>query len=107
MCGIAGFLGLKGDPARLDRVAAEMLAEVRHRGPDDTGQWHDAAHGLALGMRRLSIVDLAGGHQPCWNETQTVGVVFNGEIYNHAELRAGLAARGHRFASRADTEVLV
>ncbi|MEY4939534.1 MAG: hypothetical protein RIQ93_1269 [Verrucomicrobiota bacterium] len=75
--------------------------------PTEAGQWLDPAIGLGLGMRRLSIVDVADGHQPRWNEDQTVGVVFNGEIYNYAELRVELAARGHVFATRSDTEVLV
>jgi len=86
-----------------------MTAAMRHRGPDDEGYLiGDArAPGLALGMRRLSIIDLPGGHQPIWNEARDVAAIFNGEIYNHRELRERLAMLGHRFATKADTEVLV
>ena len=76
-----------------------------HRGPDDEGQY--CGDGIALGMRRLSIIDLDGGHQPIANEDKTVWVVCNGEIYNFKELRAELEARGHLFRCRSDTEVLV
>jgi asparagine synthase (glutamine-hydrolysing) len=86
-----------------------MTAAMRHRGPDDEGYlFGDArAPGLALGMRRLSIVDLPGGHQPIWNEKHDVAVIFNGELYNYRELRERLAMLGHHFATKADTEVLV
>jgi asparagine synthase (glutamine-hydrolysing) len=100
MCGIAGVYGREDT-----RVLAEMLESIRHRGPDDEGIFH--VPGLAIGMRRLSIIDLAGGHQPIHNEDETVWVVFNGEIYNHLELRSELEARRHRFYTRTDTEVLV
>jgi asparagine synthase (glutamine-hydrolysing) len=82
-----------------------MVRSLHHRGPDEEG--HLTRDGVALGNARLSIIDVADGHQPVHNEDGTVHVVFNGEIYNHATLRADLAQRGHRFASRADTEVLV
>jgi asparagine synthase (glutamine-hydrolysing) len=105
MCGIAGFfdpsISAKDAPASLQR----MLDLIVHRGPDGAGT-HVAA-GLALGMRRLSIIDLEGGSQPIWNEDETVGVVFNGEIYNYVELRRELAAGGHDFRTQTDTEVLV
>lgn len=91
----------------LEKVLTGMLEPIRHRGPDDAGFWCDPLHGLGLGMRRLSVVDLAGGHQPMWNEDGSIGVVFNGEIYNHDDLRRELLERGHSFASRSDTEVLV
>jgi asparagine synthase (glutamine-hydrolysing) len=82
-----------------------MLPALAHRGPDDSGVWN---HGpIALGHTRLSVIDLESGHQPMFNEDGSVAVVFNGEIYNFAELRADLEARGHRFATRSDTEVLV
>jgi asparagine synthase (glutamine-hydrolysing) len=85
-----------------------MTAAMAHRGPDDEGFLCDArAPGLALGMRRLSIIDLAGGHQPVWNENRSVGVILNGEIYNYRELRDRLTRLGHRFGSSSDTEVLV
>lgn len=84
-----------------------MLKLIMHRGPDGAGIYLAPAYGLALGMRRLSIIDLEGGTQPMWNEDETIGVVFNGEIYNHVELRRDLAERGHRFRTHSDTEVLV
>jgi len=86
-----------------------MTAAMRHRGPDDEGflAGHPRAPGLALGMRRLSIIDLAGGHQPIWNETKDVAVVFNGELYNYRDLRERLSLCGHRFTTQSDTEILV
>jgi asparagine synthase (glutamine-hydrolysing) len=86
-----------------------MAAAMQHRGPDEDGfLFGDArAPGLALGMRRLSIIDLPGGHQPIWNETRDVAVVFNGELYNYRDLRERLALCGHRFATKSDTEILV
>jgi len=82
-----------------------MCDQIRHRGPDDEGFYVDRH--CALGMRRLSIIDLAGGHQPISNEDGSVWVVFNGEIYNYRELRGDLIARGHRFVTNSDTETLV
>lgn len=82
-----------------------MLDLIAHRGPDGAGT--HVARGLGLGMRRLSIIDLEGGWQPIWNEDQSVGVVFNGEIYNYIELRQELVAAGHVFKTQTDTEVLV
>jgi asparagine synthase (glutamine-hydrolysing) len=82
-----------------------MLAAIVHRGPDDEGIL--AKPGALLGMRRLSIIDLAGGHQPVYNEDGAVGVVFNGEIYNFLQLKQSLETRGHRFRTRSDTEVIV
>ena len=86
-----------------------MTAALRHRGPDEEGfLTRDVrAPGLALGMRRLSIIDLAGGHQPVWNESKDVAVIFNGELYNYRDLRERLALCGHRFATQSDTEILV
>ena len=103
MCGIAGFVLREGVPE--PAVARAMCDQIRHRGPDDEGFYLDAQ--CALGMRRLSIIDLQTGHQPIASEDGAVWVVFNGEIYNYRELRRELAARGHRFATAADTEVLV
>jgi len=105
MCGIAGFVGFQipGDEAR-KRVHA-MCDAIAHRGPDADG-FH-VAEGVALGMRRLSIIDVNGGQQPISNEDGTVTVVFNGEIYNHHGLRRQLEASGHRFRTHSDTEVLV
>ncbi|MGE0821952.1 MAG: asparagine synthase (glutamine-hydrolyzing) [Candidatus Binatia bacterium] len=102
MCGIAGWLG---STPRGDDYAVRMLELLRHRGPDGQGVqlWPDAA----LIHARLSIIDLSSaGTQPMKNETGTVWVVFNGEIYNHRELRRSLVARGHRFTGRSDTEIL-
>lgn len=105
MCGIVGFA--YRDPAAPADVAdvERMVRTLVHRGPDEEGTV--ACTGAALGMRRLSIVDLAGGQQPFWNEDGTVVVVGNGEIYNFAEVRARLEDRGHRFRSRSDIEVAV
>ncbi|HEU0316674.1 MAG TPA: hypothetical protein VFR49_05050, partial [Solirubrobacteraceae bacterium] len=102
MCGIAGLLtpGVAVDPAVLGAAVAAMV----HRGPDGSGIWVD--RDVGLGMRRLAIVDVAGGEQPLASEDGRIRVVFNGEIYNHSELRRGLAARGHRLASRTDGEVI-
>jgi asparagine synthase (glutamine-hydrolysing) len=105
MCGIAGIVG--ADPT--DRVnpaeVHEMCETIVHRGPDDEGIY---THGrVGLGMRRLSIIDLSMGHQPIHNEDKTIWIVFNGEIYNFPELRARLEARGHRFYTNTDTEVIV
>jgi asparagine synthase (glutamine-hydrolysing) len=103
MCGIAGIVSEAGPPpdgATLHRMCQSMV----HRGPDDQGIYLRGSVGL--GMRRLSIIDVAGGHQPIHNEDQTVWVVFNGEIYNFLELRAGLEKRGHRFYTNTDTEVV-
>ncbi len=105
MCGICGIAS--GDSSRqVDASAVTRMNDaLAHRGPDDSGLWH-GGH-LALAMRRLSILDLPGGHQPMTNEDGSITVVFNGEIYNFAELRKDLAARGHVFRSQGDTEVIV
>jgi asparagine synthase (glutamine-hydrolysing) len=104
MCGITGFAGWQRDEQIARAELSAMCGAIRHRGPDEEGQF--VAAGVALGMRRLSIIDVAGGSQPIANEDHTIEVVFNGEIYNHHALRAELAPR-HVFRSRADTEVLV
>lgn len=104
MCGIAGILSLEGAPPSLSELG-RMNAALRHRGPDDEGFYLVGPAGLA--MRRLSIIDLDTGAQPISNETESVWVVLNGEIYNFRELRADLEARGHRFSTRTDTEVIV
>ncbi len=84
-----------------------MCATLRHRGPDDEGVHTDRTAGLSVGIRRLAVMDVEGGHQPMCNEDGSIWVVFNGEIYNHQRLREDLRARGHRFSTSADTEVLV
>jgi asparagine synthase (glutamine-hydrolysing) len=105
VCGICGLLALddagRPDPAHVRAMNATLV----HRGPDSHGELHDGP--VALAMRRLAIIDLPGGDQPIANEEGTVHVVCNGEIVNHADLAASLRARGHRFATRSDTEVLV
>jgi len=110
MCGIAGVVESISTPARFDpdtsRALVHRMCEViRHRGPDDEGVWVD--QGVALGMRRLSIIDLSTGHQPIHNEDKTVWIVFNGEIYNFPELRRELEAAGHRFYTNTYTEAIV
>ncbi len=104
MCGIAGILSLDGRPVTGEELGA-MCAVMVHRGPDDEGVYVGPDVGLA--MRRLSIIDLATGHQPVANEDGSVRVVLNGEIYNYRELRQDLERRGHRFSTTTDTEVIV
>jgi len=108
VCGICGvaFLNRSGDAAERVRT---MAAAMRHRGPDGEGFLVNdpRAPGLALAMRRLSIIDLPGGNQPIWNEARDVAVIFNGELYNYRELRDRLVRLGHRFSTQSDTEILV
>jgi len=105
MCGIAGIL--YAELARpVERAAMKAMADsLAHRGPDAEGFWQESGVGLA--HRRLAIIDIAGGSQPIGSEDDTVQVVFNGEIYNHRALRTTLEARGHRFRTQSDSEVLV
>jgi asparagine synthase (glutamine-hydrolysing) len=108
MCGIYGFVAASGDLGEPEHVRATLTAMDRaliHRGPDDNGSYIDAS--CAMGMRRLAIIDLAGGKQPIANEDQRLWVVFNGEIYNYRQLRQELVARSHHLATTSDTEVLV
>lgn len=107
MCGIAGFVDRSCPPEEAPERLSRMLDLMAHRGPDGAGTHLAPELGLALGMRRLSIIDLEGGTQPIWNEDRSIGVVFNGEIYNYVELRHELQARGHTFRTDSDTEVLV
>ncbi len=104
MCGICGVIGIESTDTS-GQIVRRMTAAMLHRGPDDEGLL--LAPRVAIGMRRLSIVDLPGGSQPMWNEAGTLAVVFNGEIYNFRELRAELESFGHRFRTRSDTEVIV
>jgi asparagine synthase (glutamine-hydrolysing) len=104
MCGICGFVVPPGDKPS-GEVLGRMLRTIVHRGPDDEGTHVGARE--ALGTRRLSIIDLETGHQPLSNEDGSVWIAYNGETYNFAELRADLEARGHRFATRTDTETIV
>jgi len=103
MCGICGFSG-SGDLEDLKTMTA-MLA---HRGPDGEGLWLDASRSVYLGHRRLSIIDITDGTQPMWSGDGQLGVIFNGEIYNHRELRSDLEKKGHVFLTdHSDTEVLI
>jgi len=105
MCGICGqFNFARNEPVEPETIR-EMAESIRHRGPDDEGYLFDGPVGL--GFRRLSIIDLAGGHQPMSDMEETVWVIFNGEIYNFKELRAELEQRGHSFRTRSDTEVII
>src|SRR6059036_2799212 len=105
MCGIVGIVNL--DPREtVDEALLKRMRDVlRHRGPDGEGLWTEGPVGL--GHRRLAIVDVAGGQQPLPNEDQSCWLVYNGEIYNHAALRPGLEARGHRYRTRSDTETIL
>ena len=105
MCGIAGILEFGRDTRANPAALREMCRAITHRGPDDEGFYTDGAVGI--GMRRLSIVDVAGGHQPISNEDGTLWIVFNGEIYNHLALREQLIARGHRYSTHSDTETII
>ena len=105
MCGIAGYVGWDRSEERSDADLRRMCGAIVHRGPDDEGRL--SIPGAALGMRRLSIIDVACGHQPMTNEDGTVHVVFNGEIYNHRALHDALVRRGHRLRTHSDTETLV
>src|SRR5215470_10074871 len=105
MCGITGFIDAERSKENAEQLIDRMCQVIRHRGPDDQGVW--VGDGVALGMRRLSIIDLAGGHQPIFNEDQSILVILNGEIYNYRELQKDLQERGHRFHTNSDTEAIV
>src|SRR5437870_3877017 len=106
MCGIAGALARSADQD-VTSLVTRLTAILKHRGPDGSGFHYTRNRSLGLGHRRLSIVDVEGGAQPMPNEDARVWVVFNGELYNHLDVRQELEARGHVFRTRADTEVLV
>jgi asparagine synthase (glutamine-hydrolysing) len=105
MCGIAGVVGERNDSTIDHPLIHRMCQTIVHRGPDDEGIF--VKNGSGLGMRRLSIIDVSGGHQPVFNEDRNIWVVFNGEIYNFRELRQELENRGHRFRTHSDTECIV
>src|SRR5438874_12682466 len=105
MCGITGFVDTELSPNRAEQLIDSMCQVIRHRGPDDHGVW--VGDGVALGSRRLSIIDVAVGHQPIFNEDASILVVFNGEIYNYRELQKELQERGHHFRTNSDTETIV
>ncbi len=107
MCGIAGWSNLNSDKPPLfgdEVILNSMCNRMRHRGPDSEGLW--VGTGVALGMRRLAIIDLKTGEQPVWNEDKSIVAIMNGEIYNFQELKRGLEKRGHKFTSQTDTEVI-
>jgi asparagine synthase (glutamine-hydrolysing) len=104
MCGICGVIGIE-HTGQAEATTRRMMEAIEHRGPDEDGLL--VASSAVLGMRRLSIIDLPGGHQPVFNEAGNVAVVFNGEIYNFRQLSGTLAARGHVFRTHSDTEVIV
>src|ERR1041385_9438146 len=109
MCGLTGILAqAPADPDWLTANVEAMSASLVHRGPDDRGTWVDPAAGIALGFRRLSIIDLSElGHQPMRSPEGRYSAVFNGEIFNHRSLRKELEARGARFRGHSDTEVML
>src|SRR2546425_4633245 len=105
MCGIAGIVRLNPHETVAEERLARMRHVLRHRGPDDEGVWIDGPVGLA--SLRLSIIDVAGGHQPMANEDGSVWITYNGELYNHTALRPRLEAQGHRYRTRSDTETIL
>lgn len=105
MCGIAGIIWSDPERTANPEITAAPLASIRHRGPDGAGSL--VVPGFAGGMRRLAIIDLAGGEQPVFNETGEIGILYNGELYNYRELRRRTEQRGHRYYTQSDTEVLV
>ena len=110
MCGIAGAAWFDGDRLLDEASLDQMTDAIAHRGPDDRGTYwrrYEDGSGVGLGHRRLSIIDVGGGHQPIANEDESVWIVFNGEIYNYVELRAELIAQGHQFRTNSDTETII
>src|ERR1022692_1933406 len=105
MCGIAGVVSATRESNITEALVRHMCDRIRYRGPDDEGIY--VADGAGLGMRRLSIIDLSGGHQPVFNEDRSSWIVYNGEIYNFLELQPELESRGHRFRTHCDTEVII
>ncbi|CAG0939480.1 partial asparagine synthase (glutamine-hydrolysing), partial [Candidatus Brocadiaceae bacterium] len=105
MCGICGVYNLSDESIIELSTVRAMCDTLVHRGPDDDGYYWDKR--IALGMRRLSIIDVVGGQQPIWNEDHTCCIVFNGELYNFLDLKYQLEAKGHVFCTRSDTEVIL
>ena len=106
MCGICGVIALAGDPVE-EKLVIAMRDTLGHRGPDEAGTWLSPDHRVGLGHRRLSIIDLKSGRQPMTNEDGAVWLVFNGEIYNHRELRTTLEAKGHSYRTMCDSESII
>src|SRR5215467_10861955 len=104
MCGIVGIAG-RLDRGQLHAAVDAMDGALTHRGPDDEGTW--IGENFAFGMRRLSIIDLAGGHQPMWDTRTGIGIVYNGEVYNYRSIRRELEKSGADFQTRSDTEVVL
>ncbi|MBD3383069.1 MAG: asparagine synthetase B, partial [candidate division Zixibacteria bacterium] len=105
MCGFCGIY-FKDNSRRVEpELIRRMSDTLYHRGPDDSGEYVDG--NLGLGFRRLSIIDLAGGHQPMSNEDGSIWIVFNGEIYNHAEIRSSLKSKGYKYKTKSDTETII
>jgi asparagine synthase (glutamine-hydrolysing) len=107
MCGIVGMLDLTGHSRADGSIVRAMAAAIHHRGPDGDGFYESGSGDLAMGMRRLSIIDVIGSDQPLFNEDGRIALVFNGEIYNYRELRASLIAQGHQFRTEGDGETLI
>ena len=107
MCGILGFLNssCQNEPSITQTMGLRMVNSIAHRGPDDRGMWQD--NGVFVGMRRLSIIDLVTGQQPIFNEDGSCCIVCNGEVYNYLTLRQQLIAKGHKFKTQSDTEVII
>lgn len=105
MCGIFGNLRFQPTQSQSDSQFTAALQTLHHRGPDEQGSWQDSH--VFLGMCRLSIIDLATGQQPIWNEDHTLGIIYNGELYNFQDLRPQLQAKGHIFRTHSDTEVIL
>ncbi len=105
MCGICGQVKIASDEPVNQETIRRMSRTMFHRGPDDEGYFFDRS--LGFGFRRLSIIDLSGGHQPMSDAEESVWIVFNGEIYNYKELRLELEKRGHKFRTQSDTEVII
>src|SRR5712691_7292764 len=105
MCGICGKFMLDREAYVPEVLVKAMADAITHRGPDDEGFYISGQ--IGLGFRRLSIIDLSGGHQPLSNEDGTIWIVFNGEIYNYQALRRELITKGHTFKTKSDTEVIV
>ena len=102
---MCGFCGFTGNLVKSEEILTGMMNKIIHRGPDSEGKF--ISDDIAMGFRRLSIIDLDNGSQPMSNETDNIVITFNGEIYNHQELREDLIAKGHVFKNNSDTEVLI
>ena len=105
MCGICGYVNTDKRPVADDRVLGLMMDSIIHRGPDDHGKY--IKDNVALGHRRLSIIDLESGHQPMIDEKAGLAIVYNGEVYNFLELKTELLNKGHTFTTHSDTEVVL